>query len=200
MFLFFKRKKNKKSEFEEIFSKINSLNSTTKSSFRNVKKDMGSVSKWIKYFKNNEIKQDNEIKKINKKIDFLISEIGDLRELYEEAPEPENNVRSNERSIVHERVQSFNRSNQSFMNVQSGLNVDLTPAQKKIISVLTVSKRPISYETIANELKLNIVTIRRHINDIKRIGFKIKEKMSVDTHRKVFYIEKEVKKHILSRK
>jgi len=189
MFWFFKNKK------EDYGSKINSLDNLVKASFSNVKEDMTKVSNWIKYFKTNEIKQNSDIKELNEKIERLISEVSSFKGLYEKAPE-----RTIERSIVHERVQSFKRSNQSFMNVQSSLKGRLTPAQKRIISILTVSEIPLEYETIAKELKLNVITVRRHINDIKRIGFGIKEKMSMGNGRKVFYIEKELKKSILSKK
>jgi len=191
MFWFFKNKK------EDYDSKINSLDNLVKTSFSNVKDDMTKVSNWIKFFKTNEIKQDDQIKELNNKLERLISEVSSLKVLYEKAPEPERSIERSSRSIVHERVQSFKRSNQSFMNVQSldNLKERLTPAQKRIIQVL-----PLEYENIAKELKLNIITVRRHINDIKRIGFDIKEKVSVDNGRKVFYLEKEMKKSILSKK
>ena len=194
MFWFFKNKK------EDYDSKINSLDNLVKTSFSNVKDDMTKVSNWIKFFKTNEIKQDDQIKELNNKLERLISEVSSLKVLYEKAPEPERSIERSSRSIVHERVQSFNRSNQSFMNVQSSFKEALTPSQKRIISILTVSEVPLEYETIAKELKLNIITVRRHINDIKRVGFGIKEKMSIERGRKVFYIEKELKKSILSKK
>ena len=77
------------------------------------------------------------------------------------------------------------------MNVQN-LKEKLTPSQKRVLNLLNKSSVPIDYETIANELKLNIVTVRRHVNDIKKV-FEIKEMMDIDRGRKVFCIEKEVK-------
>jgi len=56
MFWFFKNKK------EDYDSKINSLDNLVKTSFSNVKDDMTKVSNWIKFFKTNEIKQDDQIK------------------------------------------------------------------------------------------------------------------------------------------
>jgi hypothetical protein len=199
MFGFFNRKDQEK---KEIISKITNLDSVMKHSFTNVKKDVSKVSGWVKYFKSNEEKQNKHIKELSKKIEKLTMAFEEFKELYEEAPEPPKE-RSIDRSIVHERVQSFNRSDQSFMNDQfdhSKVRGKLTPAHKKIIRVLMVASRPIDYETIAKELKLSVVTVRRHINDIKRIGFEINAKMSVDTNRKVFFIEKEVKKSVLEKK
>ena len=84
------------------------------------------------------------------------------------------------------------------MNVQSldNLKERLTPAQKRIIQVLDMAEMPIEYEDIARELGISIVTVRRHVNDIKKMGFQIKEKINVDAKRKVFYLEKDIKRAI----
>ena len=79
------------------------------------------------------------------------------------------------------------------MNVQNQpLKDKLTPSQKRVLNLLDKTSIPLDYETIANELKLSIITVRRHINDIKKV-FEIKEMMDVDRGRKVFYIGKEAK-------
>jgi len=62
------------------------------------------------------------------------------------------------------------------------------------------SEIPLEYAQIAKKLGLNIVTIRRHINDIKRTGFEIKEKINAQKKRKVFYIDGKMKKLVLKGK
>ncbi|MEK6907110.1 MAG: HTH domain-containing protein, partial [Nanoarchaeota archaeon] len=102
----------------------------------------------------------------------------------------------------HERSRAFKRSNQSFMNVQSlkKLKEYLTPAQKRIIQILNVAEIPLEYEDIARELKLSVITVRRHVNDIKKMGFQVKEKINIDNGRKVFYIERAIKRAIQSKR
>ena len=94
-----------------------------------------------------------------------------------------------QRSTI-ERVQSFNHS-ESFMNVQIVKN--LTPSQKQVVFLLLNSKNPLNYQVIADQVGSSIVTVRRHINDIKRAGVEVKEKISVKNRSKVFYLDEELK-------
>ena len=66
--------------------------------------------------------------------------------------------------------------------------------------MLNLAEIPLEYEDIARELKLSVITVRRHINDIKKMGFQIKEKMNVDAGRKVFFIENVMKRAIRGKK
>jgi len=77
------------------------------------------------------------------------------------------------------------------MNVQV-LKDKMTPSQKNLLNLLRNASIPLDYEIIAKELGLSTVTVRRHMNDIKRL-FEIKEMRDVDRGRKVFYIDKEAK-------
>ena len=88
------------------------------------------------------------------------------------------------------------------MNVQSLKNLKeiLTPAQKRVIQLLNSTEIPLEYEDIAKSLGISIVTVRRHINDMKKMGFQVKEKMNINTKRKVFYIERGIKKAIQGKK
>lgn len=166
-------------------SEIKKIHTIIEKSFSNIKKDMNNFSSWITHFKAKHEKHDDSF-------DRLIKEVEDIKKKFEkhiEIHHSENYL--NERSIAIERVQSFNRSNQSFMNVQI-LKDKLTPSQKKVINLLNRANIPLDYETIAKELKLNIITVRRHINDIKKV-FELKEMNDIDRGRKVFYIDKKAK-------
>src|SRR3989344_946585 len=92
----------------------------------------------------------------------------------------------------------------SFSNIKKDMDsvnkIVHTPAQKRVIQLLMIAETPLEYEDIAKELKLNIITVRRHINDVKRLGFEIVERINTESNRKVFYIEKEVKKMIRAKK
>lgn len=171
----------KKSDHE-----IKKIHNIMENSFSNIKKDMSNISSWINHFKDKHEKHDNSFEKIMKEIEYLKSTFErHLEEHHSEVEQPF------ERSIAIERVQSFKHSSQSFMNVQD-LKDKLTPSQKRVLILLDKTNVPLDYETIANELKLNIVTVRRHVNDIKKV-FEIKEMMDIDRGRKVFCIGKEAK-------
>ncbi len=173
------------------------LKTSLKDSFSNVKQDIGAIGDWIRVFK----EKDKEYERRFKEMDRQLRVLQGMME-YQMGKKRED---LDERSIVHERVQSFNRSNQSFMNVQRGvqsmksIGKRLTPMQKKVVALLSIAKKPLSYETIAGELKINLITVRRHINDIKRAGLNVKEKISVDNKRKVFFIEDQIKQKIMAR-
>ena len=193
VFWFFQKKRDD--------TEIKNVHNIMENSFSNIKKDMKSISSWIDHFKTKHEKHDDSFDKI-------VKEIEAIKEMFEQHIQEHHSERSIGRSIAIERVQSFNHSNQSFMNVQDSyqLNKDiddkenrLTPSQKRVLNLLNKSSIPIDYETIANELKLNIVTVRRHINDTKKV-FEIKEMMNVDNGRKVFYIGKEAKMSLKRKK
>ena len=57
--------------------------------------------------------------------------------------------------------------------------------------------KPLGYEDIAKSLGLNIVTVRRHVNDIFKIGLPIKEKVDVRNRRKLFYLDGETKNKVI---
>jgi biotin operon repressor len=183
VFWFFGKKNN---EIEKVRENL-------KHSFSNIKNDIQSIHGVLKHFKQKHEDHDEKHSLHSERFDKIEDEIAKIYEILKEFDR-----HSHERSIVHERVQSFNRSNQSFMNVQSleDLKERLTTSQKRVIQLLNTTDIPLEYEDIAHELKLSIITIRRHINDIKKIGFQVKEKVDINKKRKVFYLDLGVKKAI----
>ena len=174
MFLGFFRKKGD--------DEVRKIHGIMEKSFSNIKKDMGNLSSWITHFKTKHESHDESFDKLMKDIEYIKKMFNDHMEEHHS---------EDGRSIAIEHVQSFNRSNQSFMNVQE-LKDRLTPSQKKVLNLLSRASIPLDYETIAKELKLSIITVRRHINDIKKV-YDLKEMSDVDRGRKVFYIDKKAK-------
>ena len=180
VFRFFRKKKE---------ADIEQLQKVMHNSFKTVKDDMKNVSSWIYHFNDRHSKHDQSFEQ-------LIKEVQNLKKTYEQHIEYHHS--ENQRSSVHEHVQSFERSNSSFMNVQS-LKNKLTPSQKIVLELFNRANIPLDYGTIANELKLNVVTARRHVNDIRKL-IEIKEMRDVDRGRKVFYLDKKAKMAIKIRK
>jgi len=184
---------------EDVHDRVKTLNKSLERSFYHLKNDMSNVNEWILHFKDKHRKHDDDfselftrIKMIEQAIERLNGQIKkeDIEVINEEI----------DRSIAIERVQSFNRSDQSFMNVQSVRSIgSLTPAQKQMLALLLYAGGPLDYNDIAVKLKLNIVTVRRHINDIKRSGVDIKEKVSVKNRRKMVYVDKELREEIIAK-
>jgi DNA-binding CsgD family transcriptional regulator len=169
---------------EEKFSEIRTV---LENSFSRVKDDMSDVGEWIKHLENHRAKHDDSIKKIEERLHVLETNI-----FHHSVVNPYNNVND------IERVQTFKRSNQSIMNVQS--IDDLTPAQKQVVGLLIYAGDAMTYEDISKKLGISIVTVRRHINDVKRAGFKINEKVSVKSRKKMFLVDESLKELILAQK
>ena len=172
---------NKKEE------KIKKIEGNLKDSFSNIKKDFKIVHEFLSHFGKKHDDHDERFERIEKDIEMLKNLI------------VQSEVIDDERSIVQSRSIAFNRSNQSFMNVQS-LKNNITPAQKKVIHILNIAETPLEYEDIAKELGISVITVRRHLNDLKKIGFDLKEKVNIENGRKVFFLEKATKKAIMRRR
>jgi len=167
---------------EERFSEIRTV---LESSFGKVKEDMSDVSEWIKHLETHRSKHNDSIKKIEERLHAIETNIFHTHS-------------SRSANILNEveHVQTFKRSNQSIMNVQSV--DDLTPAQKQVVGLLVYAEEAMTYEDISKKLGINIVTVRRHINDVKRAGIKINEKVSVKSRKKMFLADKSLKEIILT--
>lgn len=167
---------SKKGDFNK---KLADLSNNLKASFSSIKNDFSKVGDWISFLSKKSSEHDEKLEKIEQK----------LNELLEQKAE------------AIERVQSFKRSSEPFMPVHERSiavqSSNLTPIQKKVIMLLLGSGVGMMYEELAKKLNLNIVTVRRHINDIKRAGFDIKEKTESSSQRKVFFLGNEGKKIVI---
>jgi len=170
--------------------KWKTLHKSLKNSFENIKGDIAEISGG---FHEKHGHHEKRLKEIEEKLGYIIDII-------------ENNEKIDKKYSVDESaiecVQSFNRSNQSFnRSNQSVMNIKsfekLTPAQKEVITLLVYMDKPLGYEDLAKNLGLNIVTVRRHVNDIFKIGLPIREKVDVRNRRKLFYLEREVKNKVI---
>ena len=180
--------------FKRKEDRFDNIHKNLEHSFTNLRGEMNSVGKWINHFKEKHEKHDHKFDELFRKMNLIEEQMCVLNGRLEVQIKEDN-----DRSIAIERIQSFNRSDQSFMNVQSVDSVDnLTPAQKQVLALLVFAGGPLDYEDIATKLGLNIVTIRRHINDLKRAGIDIKEKVSVKNRRKLIYVDQEVKERVQS--
>lgn len=171
---------------ESVHKKVSVLEKNLSDSFSNLKKDMGKVSFWIDHFKQKHNHHDQRLNTIEQKLEKILAILKENEVEVEEA-------------IEH--VQSFKRSDASFMNIQSAKDLNhLTPAQKQVLILLAYSGGPLDYEGISNKLKLNLITVRRHMADLKRSGIPIIEKVSVKNRRKVFLLKKEVRDIIINKR
>jgi len=154
------------SKKEDSNRKVKDLHKSLERSFYHLKNDMSNVNEWILHFKDKHSKHENDFSEVFRRVKVMEQM---MERLNDQIKKSNKNLDDEEleHSTTIERVQSFERSDASFMNVQSD-------------------------HSIAKQLKLNIVTIRRYINDMKRLGVPIKEKVSVKNRRKMIYVDQKL--------
>jgi len=167
--------------------RVKKIEANLKYSFLNIKKDMHSINKVLEHFKSKHEKHDKRFEMLERKLEELQETVQNT------------SIIDDERSSVHERSSAFKRSIAPFMNVQAFKNT-ITPAQKRVIHVLSYAEVPLEYADLAKELGISVITVRRHVSDIKRLGFDVKEKINIENGRKVFFLEKAVKKAVRAKK
>jgi DNA-binding CsgD family transcriptional regulator len=185
VFNFFKKKSDPHKRLDDLHFHLGD-------SFTKIKKDIVNLGNWITHFDSKTKNHEDKLNYVLRKLELLEN----LLQEKEDVVENEEKVEKKEETI--ERIQSFNRSNQSIMNVQSLKN--LTPAQKQILALMSYAGGPLGYDDMSKKLGLNIVTVRRHLNDIKRSGIKVEEKVSVRGRKKVFLLDKKVKNVVLKQR
>src|SRR3989344_4894524 len=180
--LWFSKKKDR------IEKRLDSLDKNVKTSFENIKQDMMSLGKWMGDFSKKNDENEKGIENLEKR---MVELWGKIEHSNDRSIERSNSLNSQTSPIepikpeyrdVFTHVQSFNRSVQSFMNVQERNNFEiLTPAQKRVVALMAFAGGPLGYEDISKKLGINEVTARRHINDIKRAGIGVRAKMSTSS-------------------
>lgn len=200
--LWFSKKQNK------IEKGLESLDKNVKTSFENIKQDMVSLGKWMGDFSKKNYEQEKGIENLEKRMVELWGKIEHIERSNDRSIERSNSLNSQTGSIeaikpeykdVFTHVQSFNRSVQSFMNVQERNNFEiLTPAQKRVVALMAFAGGPLGYEEISKKLGINEVTARRHINDIKRAGVSVKAKMSANSRKSMFYLDEKVRNSLVN--
>ena len=196
---------------EDHSRKIKDLHSNLDKSFSNLKGDMGAVQEHINDFKERHESHENRLKNVEDKISSIESSVQSLDSSVQafmnvqtqksiEAKSEENELIDRSHMFTH--VHTLERSNDMFTHVQDIKNATkiLTPAQKRVLAVLTYAGGPVGYEEIAKKLEIAEVTARRHINDMLRIGIRLNRKVSGKNRKKMFYLDKKVKEIIIKRK
>lgn len=166
----------------DLHKKVEEIDKILKGSFSKVKEDMNHLGNWVINFRESQKSHENKLNDVVERLEKIENFVLNIK--------PGTEFEEKEVPTI-ERIQSFNHSDQSFMNVQSVKK--LTPAQKQVVALLVYAGGPMGYEDISKKLKLNVVTIRRHINDIERAGFGINKKVSVKNRRKMFFLDKKVR-------
>lgn len=189
-----------------VHKKVDDLQLKIADSFKNLKNDMRGTVQWIEHLNSKTDTHHDKIKGLERRLNNIENAFYELKEnlSVHGTVQPFMNVHTVEPNQAIKAENDLPDRSDLFMNVHTFMNVHavekLTPSERNIIALMVYSKEPLSYSEISQKLGINEVTIRRHMSDIKRMGFKMNEKVSVRSRKKLFFFEDRVKKAIVSGK
>ena len=184
--------------------RLEEVREETKKGFESVKKDMFSISEWIKHLDLEKNAQKQDISQIKSVLSSIKEELEELKERVDVAdvlgtnsqikqPFKTNNHLSNKQTAdfdvqtgVQTGVQTPNLSNFSI-------------TERAIIGVLLNSDMKLSYEDLATLLNKEKSTIRGQINSIKSKSESLIEESIEKNGKKRVYITKEMKEKLLKK-
>ncbi len=154
------------------------------------------LMEWIKYLENENKtlkKELYETKDYLKKLEeFVEEEINSFRTELKNKPE-QNNLQE---SVLPDSVAEEPSEPKTSANVIMAEN--LTKAEKGLLRVLYLSKKPLSYEEIARILGLSYGTVKNRLYRIRKLGYRIDFNVDADGE-KYFYLNEEEKLKVSGR-
>jgi ElaB/YqjD/DUF883 family membrane-anchored ribosome-binding protein len=176
----------------------------TKKGFESVKKDMFSISEWIKHLDLEKNAQKEDITQIKSILSSIKEELEDLRERVEVADVLGSNSQIKQPFKTNSHL--LNKQTTDF-DVQTGVQTGVqTPnlanfsiTERAIIGVLLNSDMKLSYEDLATLLNKEKSTIRGQINSIKSKSESLIEESIEKNGKKRVYITKEMKEKLLKK-
>ncbi len=196
---------------EDHSKRLKDLHINLDTSFSHIKGDMGAIKEWIDHFKDKHEVHENKLKSIEDRLKIIEGSVQGLDSSVQAFMNVQASklidVKNDEKDVIDRshmftHVHTDERSSDMFTRVQDVKNLtkSLTPAQKRVLAVLTYSGGPVGYEEIAKKLEIAEVTARRHINDILRAGVKVDKRVSGRNRKKMFSLDKKIKGIIIKRK
>jgi uncharacterized protein YoxC len=189
MFGLFKRKK----EIEEIKEE-------TKKGFESVKKDIVSVSGWIKHLDSEKNTQKSDINELKEEMSSIREEIEGIKNAFEIMNQSSlNRLSKNNKQAVQKQTSVYGVQT----GVQTGVetpNLDkFSVTERAILWILLNSDMRLSYEDIGAMLGKEKSTIRGQINRIKQKSESLIEELYENNGKKRVYIPEKIKEKLLKK-
>ena len=189
MFGLFKRKKEVEKVREE-----------TKKGFENVKKDISSVSGWIRHLDSEKNIQKKDIEEVKKDISTIKDELEGLKNTISFMNEMQSNrVFSTPKQAFKKQtgVQAVETGVQTGVQTPNFENFSVT--ERAILWVLLNSEMKLSYEDLAAMLGKEKTTIRGQINRIKQKSESLVKEKIENNGKKRVYIPEDMKEKMLKK-
>ena len=172
----------------------------TKKGFDSVKKDISSVSGWIKHLNSEKKIHRKEIEEINEELSTIKKDIEDLKDMFSIMSGLKN------KKVFKTPKQVFNKQTGVYP-VQTGVQTGVqTPkldkfsiSQRAILWILVNSEMKLSYEDLSAVLGKEKTTIRGQINTIKQKSEGLIQEVIEKNGKKRVYIPEEIKEILLKK-
>lgn len=176
---------------------VEQLKKDTKDSFDSVKKDMNSLTEWIKHLNSEKKRQKEDIEEFKEVLSTIKEEIEGLKNAFSIIEE------SKKKQLFRTAVQKNNKQTGVYA-VQTGVQTAVqTPnfdnfsvTERAIIWTLLNTDMNLSYDDIAAILGKEKSTIRGHINRIKQKSEDIIQETIEKNGKKRVYIPEEIKEKL----
>ncbi|HKL24468.1 MAG TPA: hypothetical protein VJ912_03975 [Candidatus Nanoarchaeia archaeon] len=189
MFGLFKRKKE-----------VENLKEETKKGFENVKRDISSVSGWIRHLDSEKNIHKKDLEDVKKEMSTIKDEIEGLKNTISFMNEMNSNrVFSTPKQVFKKQtgVQAVQTGVQTGVQTPNFENFSVT--ERAILWVLLNSDMKLSYEDLAAMLGKEKTTIRGQINRIKQKSESLVKEKIEDNGKKRVYIPEEMKEKMLKK-
>ena len=183
-------------------SRIDIVEDAVKESFNHIKKDISSLSGWVKHFKDQHFDHHVNIQNTHDKVDEAHRRINELEStLYEladklEAVQTPVQIKQ-EQTVVRPNTRldmSKQPSKQAKTTVQTDkFSKGLTPMERAIVSVLLNTDMKLTYDDLSIAIGRDKSTIRGQMNNIKQKRENLIYEVLEPTGRKRFYIDEKTK-------
>ncbi|MBL7101023.1 MAG: hypothetical protein ISS23_03660 [Nanoarchaeota archaeon] len=197
MFRFFKKRKKD----EEIEEKFFNLHNSLHNSFSNIRKDMGSIGKWVSHLKNNHDNHNKKVELLDQRVKNIEEALKDLTGVWtrvQTAVQTEGLSKQTQTDSRPNSCPSVSKQEKSSekLTIVERLK-KLTLMERAIVWTLLNTDLKLSYDDISITLGKDQSTLRGQINNIKvKSEGLIEEHMDKDG-KKRFYINEKEKIRIL---
>ena len=187
--------------------RVEEVREETRKGFESVKKDILSISEWIKHLDDKKTAVQTDVKELKSVLSSIKEEIKELRGV---ASTLDNlNINSDLKQTTKTNNHLFNQKtsvygvqtpNQTAVQTPNLLNLDIfSITERAILGVLLNSDLKLSYEDLATLLGKEKSTIRGQINTIKSKSESLIMEIIEKNGKKRVYIPKELKERLLKK-
>ena len=189
--------------FEWLFGKkkgVEELKESTKKGFDDVKKDISSVSGWIKHLDSEKNLQKRDIEELKEGLSSVSAEIEGIKNILNFMNQPKTNrLFKTPRGVSDKQTAVYAVQTGVATPVQTPSLDQFSVTERAILWILLNSEMKLSYDDLAAMLGKERSTIRGQLNRIKQKSEELIEEIVENNGKKRVFIPEEIKERLLKK-